>query len=117
MVGNSGSGKTLFARRLAQALGVPHIELDAIHHLPAWEPIDPDLFLSEVETLTTAEGWVIDGNYRTVVVDGPVWPHNRGPHTARADVYDKNVPGRHWTITPSGNDDGRRDTHRPRPGR
>jgi adenylate kinase family enzyme len=73
VVGNSGSGKTLFARRLAQALGVPHIELDAIHHLPAWEPIDPDLFLSEVETLTTAEGWVIDGNYRTVVVDGPVW--------------------------------------------
>src|SRR3974390_3266895 len=73
VVGNSGSGKTLFAGRLAQALGVPHIELDAIHHLPEWEPIDPDVFVSEVETLTAAEGWVIDGNYRTVVDDGPVW--------------------------------------------
>ena len=73
MVGNAGSGKTQLARRLAETLGVPHIELDAIHHLPEWEPIDPDLFLTEVQTLTSAEGWVIDGNYRTVVVDGPIW--------------------------------------------
>jgi adenylate kinase family enzyme len=73
VVGNAGSGKTLLARRLAEILGVPHIELDAIHHLPGWEPIDPDVFVTEVDTLTSAGGWVIDGNYRTVVVDGPVW--------------------------------------------
>jgi adenylate kinase family enzyme len=73
VVGNAGSGKTLFARRLADVLGVPHIELDAIHHLPGWEPIDAESFLSEVDTLTSEDGWVVDGNYRTVVVDGPVW--------------------------------------------
>lgn len=73
MVGNSGSGKTRLARRLAGLLAVPHVELDAIHHLPGWEPIDPDTFLREIEALTAGDGWVIDGNYRTVVVDGPVW--------------------------------------------
>ncbi|HZT67553.1 MAG TPA: AAA family ATPase [Acidimicrobiales bacterium] len=78
VVGNAGSGKTTLARRLASALGVPLIELDAIHHLPNWEPIDPARFQAIVEEMTAADGWVIDGNYRVVVSDGPVW--------ARADT-------------------------------
>ena len=73
VVGNAGSGKTGLAGRIAAALGVPHVELDAIHHLPGWEPIDPDEFLLRVGEITSTDGWVIDGNYRTVVVDGPVW--------------------------------------------
>jgi adenylate kinase family enzyme len=73
VVGNSGSGKTRLSRRLAEHLGVPHIELDSIHHLPGWEPIDPAAFLTEVESLTAGDGWVVDGNYRAVVMDGPVW--------------------------------------------
>jgi adenylate kinase family enzyme len=73
VVGNSASGKTHLARRIAAVLNVPHIELDAIHHLPNWEPIDPQRFLTEVGAITSTDGWVIDGNYRTVVADGPVW--------------------------------------------
>ena len=73
VVGNAGSGKTRVAQRLAAVLGVPHVELDAIHHLRGWEAIDPEQFAAVVEDLTSAEGWVVDGNYRTVVVDGPVW--------------------------------------------
>jgi len=73
VVGNSGSGKTTFARRLARALDVSFVELDAIHHLPGWQPIDPDEFVVRVTELAGDESWVIDGNYRTVVVDGPVW--------------------------------------------
>jgi len=73
VVGNSGSGKTFLSRRLAELLDVPHVELDAIHHLADWEPIDPENFLREIDTATTAAGWVVDGNYSAVVMDGPVW--------------------------------------------
>ncbi|MEY2476515.1 MAG: hypothetical protein QOG87_1830 [Actinomycetota bacterium] len=73
VVGNAGSGKSRLARRLAAILGVPHVELDAIHHLPNWSPIDPDEFLLAVGAIAATDSWVIDGNYRTVVVDGPVW--------------------------------------------
>jgi adenylate kinase family enzyme len=73
VVGNAGSGKTRLAQRIAATIAVPHIELDAIHHLPGWKAIDPDTFMAEVGAITSMDGWVIDGNYRTVVVDGPVW--------------------------------------------
>lgn len=73
VVGNAGSGKSHLTRRLADALGVPCVELDAINHLPEWEPIDPAEFLAAVETIAATDAWVIDGNYRTVVVAGPVW--------------------------------------------
>jgi len=73
VVGSSGAGKTSLARRLAGVLGVPHVELDGIHHLPGWEPIEPARFLAVVDELTAGDGWVVDGNYRAVVVDGPVF--------------------------------------------
>ena len=40
VVGNSGSGKTTVARAIAGALGVPHLELDAVFHQPDWQPLD-----------------------------------------------------------------------------
>lgn len=75
VVGNAGSGKSSLAGRLAEILDAEHVELDAIHHLADWTPIDPDEFLARVTTITACERWVIDGNYRPVVVDGPVWQH------------------------------------------
>lgn len=73
VVGNAGSGKTRLARQIAAVLDIPFVELDAIHHLPGWEPIDPVTFLATVGAVAEGDLWVIDGNYRTVVVDGPVW--------------------------------------------
>jgi adenylate kinase family enzyme len=72
-VGNSDSGKTILARRLATILGVPCIELDAIHHLPGWTPIDPEVFQAKIAEIAAEDRWVIDGNYRLAVSDGPVW--------------------------------------------
>ena len=66
MVGCSGSGKTTLARSLAGALGVPHIELDAIFHQPGWTPLDDDTFRTRVTEATTPDRWVVDGNYSTV---------------------------------------------------
>ncbi len=73
VVGNTGSGKSRLAQRVAAILDVPYVELDAIHHLPGWEPIDPAAFIATVSTIAARPAWVIDGNYRPVVVDGPVW--------------------------------------------
>jgi adenylate kinase family enzyme len=73
IVGPSGSGKSTLARRLGERLGVPSCELDAIHHLPGWTPIDPAEFVRRLDEITAGDGWVIDGNYREVVREGVVW--------------------------------------------
>ena len=55
VIGNSGSGKSRLAQRLAETLGVPYIELDAIHHLADWEAIDPETFLARVAEITATD--------------------------------------------------------------
>lgn len=60
----SGNGKTTFARRLAQKLGVPHVELDAIAHQAGWRQVSADEMRTAVaEILASHDGWVIDGSY------------------------------------------------------
>jgi adenylate kinase family enzyme len=66
VVGNSGSGKSMLARALAARLGVPHVELDAIHHQTGWQPLPREEFRARVGELTAAAGWVVDGNYSAV---------------------------------------------------
>ena len=75
VVGNAGSGNSGLAQRIAAAVDVPHVELDAIHHLPGREPINLSKFMARINAIASTDGWVIDGNYRTVVVAGPVWQH------------------------------------------
>jgi adenylate kinase family enzyme len=66
VVGNSGSGKTTLARRLAEALSVPHLELDSVFHQPGWQPLEREVFRSRVDEFTAGESWVVDGNYSAV---------------------------------------------------
>jgi hypothetical protein len=63
VVGNTCSGKTSLARRLAADLDVPHVELDALFWRPGWEMAPLDEFRAEVDAATQGEGWVADGNY------------------------------------------------------
>jgi adenylate kinase family enzyme len=73
--GASGSGKTTFSATLAGRLGVPHIELDALHHGPNWTEASAEEFQARLrEALAAApDGWVVDGNYErklgTLVAD------------------------------------------------
>jgi adenylate kinase family enzyme len=66
-MGGSCVGKTTVSRRLAAALGVPHIELDALHHDPGWNEAPADEFQARVRAALDAasDGWVVDGNYRS----------------------------------------------------
>lgn len=66
VVGTSGSGKSTLARELAEILGVPHLELDAVHHQPGWAPLPTDEFRRIIAVRAAAGGWVIDGNYGRV---------------------------------------------------
>ncbi len=66
VVGNSGSGKTTLAASLAAALDVPHLELDAIYHLPGWQPLAGGGVPGPVADFITGDAWVVDGNYSKV---------------------------------------------------
>ena len=66
VVGNSGSGKSTFARRLAARGGVPYVELDAIFHQPEWAELELDEFRRLVAAQVAERGWVIEGNYAAV---------------------------------------------------
>jgi adenylate kinase family enzyme len=65
VLGSSGSGKTSFAAELAQRLGVPHFELDALHWGPNWAEPSPETFRATVQNVleSNPDGWVIDGSY------------------------------------------------------
>jgi adenylate kinase family enzyme len=67
VMGGSCAGKTTVSRRLAAALGVPHIELDALHHDPGWQEASAEVFQARVRAALDGapDGWVADGNYRS----------------------------------------------------
>jgi hypothetical protein len=62
--GASGAGKSTLARQLAARIGVPHVELDALHHGPHWRAASAAELQAKVQAaLDDARGWVVDGNY------------------------------------------------------
>lgn len=63
VVGSTGAGKTTYARELARALGVRHIELDALAWGPNWTLADAETLQARVREAIVADGWVVDGNY------------------------------------------------------
>jgi adenylate kinase family enzyme len=63
VMGSSGSGKSTFARRLADLTGLPFVSLDALYWRPGWQPSEPDPFGERVTEAASAARWVMDGNY------------------------------------------------------
>lgn len=66
IVGTTGAGKTTLARAAAEALGFPHIELDALYWAPHWTPEPTEAFRQRVDAATAQSAWVCDGNYHAV---------------------------------------------------
>jgi adenylate kinase family enzyme len=66
VVGTSGSGKTTLAHQLAERLGIPHVELDAIHWGPNWTPAPLADFRERTAQALSGDVWTTDGNYSHV---------------------------------------------------
>lgn len=66
VVGTSGSGKTTLARRLAQRLDIPHVEMDALFWGPDWTPAPRELFRERAAHALGGDAWTTDGNYSKV---------------------------------------------------
>lgn len=67
VVGVPGSGKTSVARRAAEILGVPHVELDGLHWGANWTPRDD--FRALAESALSSGRWSACGNYHSKLHD------------------------------------------------
>jgi energy-coupling factor transporter ATP-binding protein EcfA2 len=72
IIGRTGSGKTTLARQLAAALGVPHVELDALYFGPNFSTVPLSVLRERTSAAIAGERWVTDGN-KSAVRD-LVWP-------------------------------------------
>ncbi|HRK09030.1 MAG TPA: NUDIX domain-containing protein [Pseudobdellovibrionaceae bacterium] len=63
IIGVSGSGKSTLARHLAEATGLPRLEMDAAYWRPNWQTATDQEFAAEVASFAARESWIIDGNY------------------------------------------------------
>ena len=69
IIGCSGAGKSVFARKLRDKTGLPLYYLDQIWHKPDKTNITRDEFDASLSEIVQKECWIIDGNYhRTMEV-------------------------------------------------
>lgn len=67
VVGSSATGKSTFARRLADARGIPHVELDELHWGPDWSAATAEELSERIRHATGGDAWVVDGNYQSKI--------------------------------------------------
>jgi adenylate kinase family enzyme len=69
--GSSGSGKSTLAQQVSHRLGIPRVELDALHHVgPDWTEATPEeLRESVLRAIAGLDAWVVDGNYDSKLGD------------------------------------------------
>jgi adenylate kinase family enzyme len=71
VIGTSGTGKSTFAKKLSEDLGIPYLEMDKIFWLPNWTWPTDEAFFSNLKQALDQPTWVLDGNYtRTVPISG-----------------------------------------------
>lgn len=70
IVSGPGAGKT----SLARALGLPHVELDALWWESGWRQARLDVFRTRVQEAAGGDSWVIEGFYVDEAGVPIVWP-------------------------------------------
>ena len=73
VIGSSGSGKSTFAKKLANELNYKYISLDQLFWKKNWTESSDSEFFDNIQKATNADQWVLDGNYsRSRHI---TWPH------------------------------------------
>jgi adenylate kinase family enzyme len=67
VVGCGGSGKTVVARHIAEALDLPVVHLDGLYYDADWNILPTDEFAARQRDLVAQPRWVIDGNYASTL--------------------------------------------------
>ncbi len=66
VMGNTSAGKSTLGARLASALDVPFVELDALNWEPGWVGLNAtnsEEFERRIQEATAGDGWVVAGSY------------------------------------------------------
>ena len=63
VIGPGGAGKSTVARRLGERLNIEVKHLDRFYWQPGWQEPPKEEWLEKVKELTSADTWIIDGNY------------------------------------------------------
>lgn len=67
IIGNAGSGKTTFAKGLAEKLKLPLIHLDRLYWRGDWEHLSRDEFDEVLQAELDKPQWIIDGNFNRTI--------------------------------------------------
>lgn len=67
IIGNAGSGKSTFARKLAHKTGLPLVHLDRLYWRGEWEHVSREAFDSLLQTELEKPEWIIDGNFNRTI--------------------------------------------------
>src|SRR5215471_18083968 len=63
VIGPGGAGKSTFAIKLGELLGLEVIHLDALYWKPGWvEPLKRE-WAATIDRLLKRDAWILDGNY------------------------------------------------------
>ncbi len=63
IIGSPGSGKSHFARKIAEKTGLELIPLDTVFWQPNWVETPLDEFREKIKQLTEKDEWIMEGNY------------------------------------------------------
>lgn len=64
VIGCSGSGKSVFSRKLRDVTGLTLYYLDMIWHKPDGTNISRKEFDKQLDSIISRDSWIIDGNYQ-----------------------------------------------------
>lgn len=64
VIGCSGSGKSVFSRKLRDVTGLTLYYLDMIWHKPDGTNISREEFDKQLDSIISRDSWIIDGNYQ-----------------------------------------------------